>query len=54
MLKRFIIFTYSGEGLPVAEKLQTEGREVHVVQVQSNRDILTPAEKYKAEDPEER
>lgn len=39
-----VVFTYSGEGIPIAWKLQKEGVSVTVAQIQDRKDILTSIE----------
>ena len=53
---KFVIFTFSGEGLGLAEQLQSEGQIVTVAQIQDLEDILLPEEKegVKPEDPEKK
>jgi hypothetical protein len=50
---KYVIFTFSGEGLPIAEKLYKEGQDVIVAQIESDKDIYT-AEEIKNYKPEER
>src|SRR5690242_2058943 len=42
---KYIIFTYAGEGLPIAKHLQDEGQEVIVGVVENKTAVLTRAEK---------
>lgn len=52
---KYVIFTYSGEGLPIAEKLKAEGQDVTVAMIQKQADTLLDEDKKDAipEDPEE-
>lgn len=50
----FIIFTYDGSILPVAEKLEKEGNRVIVGQIEDKKKILLPEEEYTPENPEKR
>jgi len=42
---KYIIFTFNGEGLPLAKHLQDEGQEVIVGQVENFKSVLTTMEK---------
>lgn len=46
---KYIIFTYDGHGLPIAHRLQQEGCEVLVGQVEDKRDTLSSIEHEAAE-----
>src|SRR5437868_13331653 len=41
---KYVVFTFAGYGLPIAWKLQQEGRDVLVAQVQDQKDTLTDDE----------
>jgi hypothetical protein len=47
---KYIIFTYAGEGLPIAKHLQDEGQEVIVGVVENKSGVLTRAEKKTEEE----
>ena len=53
---RYVIFTFSGEGLGLAEQLQSEGQSVTVAQISNLDDILLTEEKegVKPEDPKKK
>ncbi|HVL40502.1 MAG TPA: hypothetical protein VM328_14015 [Fimbriimonadaceae bacterium] len=42
--RAFCVFTFDGYGLPVAERLQQEGHDVLVGQVENQEDVLSPLE----------
>lgn len=49
---KYIVFTFDGEGLPVAKRLHDEGHDVIVGQVEEEWDTLTKPEKRKYEEEE--
>ena len=53
---KYVIFTFSGEGLGLAEQLQKEGESVTVAQIRDLNSILLPEEKkgVEPEDPEKK
>lgn len=51
---KYAVFTLSGEGLPIAYKLQEEGSEVLVGMIDDVADIATKDEKIEPENPEEK
>lgn len=50
----YYVFTFSGEGLPIAKKLQDEGQNVTVAMIEDNKDILTKDEKHNPEEKHEK
>lgn len=44
MIKKYVLFTFSGEGIPVMDKLQKEGEDVLIAQIEDVRDTLTKEE----------
>lgn len=53
---KYCVFTFSGEGLGLAEQLQNEGKSVTVAQIRDLDSILLPEEKkgVEPEDPEKK
>lgn len=53
---KYVIFTFSGEGLPIAEKLQLEGNSVTVAMIREKKDTFLPQEMeaFEDEDPDEK
>lgn len=50
----FIVFTFDGTILPVAEKLEKEGNRVIVGIIEDKKDILLPDESFSPEEPEKK
>ncbi len=52
---KYFVFTYDGHGLPIAQHLQQEGKDVIVGQVHDKKDIISPIENDSAvEEPQEK